>query len=363
MTDQRNSLKVKKTIRVSRDVLFDCTLENGGIIAANSSKSYYPVSAKNYFYVWPRDAAYACLAADSVGEHNIPGNFFRWCLLHAEGFKESGLFYEKYYPNGLKSLMNFQPDQNGTILMAAHDHLRKHPSVRDDEIVKEVITLAANGICRIWNGSHLTLVSNDLWEERFCFPDLEENFTYSLAACIKGLRCAHDIIPTAEWIETAEEMKGRLDSHFDDYFVRSYGKIVDNRIDASVMGLVYPFEVYDADDPRIVASIEEIEKRLLASGGIHRYEHDDYDGCMHNGKHMNKGSGSWPLLSFWMSICYSKRNNREKAGNYYCRVIDNLNDDCLIPEQVFENRIQSSVQPLLWSHVMFILASEHLDLL
>ena len=363
MTGIKNSSVPRRLVKVSREILFDCTLENGGIVAANSTLSYFPADAKNYFYVWPRDAAYACLAADSAGDYIIPENFFRWCLLHAEGFKESGLFFEKYYPNGLKARMNFQPDQNGTVLVAAHHHLKKYSSGTEDSVIKEVITLAANGICSIWNKSHLAMVSNDLWEERFCFPDLEENFTYSLAACIKGLRCAHDIIPTSEWIETAEEMKKRLDSHFKGYFVRSYGKLVDNRIDASVMGLVYPFEIYDADDPRIVSSINEIEKRLLVSGGIHRYEHDDYDGWIRNGKHMNKGSGSWPILNFWMSICYSKMNDSRKAENYICQVTDKLENDCLIPEQIFENDIQSSVRPLLWSHAMFLLASEHLNLI
>ena len=124
----------------------------------------------------------------------------------------------------------------------------------------------------MWEKDHFTLITNDLWEERLCFPDLLENFSYSLAACIRGLQCAHAIIPNNKWMRTANEMKSRLDWHFLGYFVRSYGKIPDKRIDASVIGLVYPYEVYEANDPRILSSIKEVEEKLIINGGVHRYE-------------------------------------------------------------------------------------------
>ena len=104
---------IRKLLTITKTIIKDCSLDNGGIVAANSVKEYYPPNAKNYFYVWPRDAAFACIAADELGINNVPENFFAWCLNRAEGFAESGLFYEKYYPNGLKALSNFQPDQTG----------------------------------------------------------------------------------------------------------------------------------------------------------------------------------------------------------------------------------------------------------
>ena len=66
MTDRKNNFRIRKTLEVSKDILKDCTLENGGIVAANSGKRYYPANAKSYYYVWPRDAAFACLASDMV---------------------------------------------------------------------------------------------------------------------------------------------------------------------------------------------------------------------------------------------------------------------------------------------------------
>ncbi len=354
---------IRRLIQVTRQIIQDCTLENGGIVAANSTKQYYPATAKNYFYIWPRDAAYTCIAANILGMRDIPRHFFSWCLTHAEGFKTKGLFYEKYYPNGLKALFNFQPDQTGTVLLAAYDYLKHYPAESDDPEILELITLAANGICSSWNGRHFTEIANDLWEERFCYPELEENFTYSLAACIKGLRCANEIIPSDKWTKAAEEMKNRLDRHIDGYFVRSFGTLTDKRIDASVTGLVYPFDIYQADNPGIVATINEIEKRLAPDGGVHRYEHDEYDGWISNGRQMNKNAGAWPVLNFWLSVYYSLKHDRERAQKYYYWVLTRLNNSMHIPEQIFDNELQVSVSPLLWSHTMFILASEQLGLI
>ncbi len=358
-----SSSKIIRLIQITEEIIKDCALENGGIIAANSTKNYFPANAKNYFYVWPRDAAFTCLVADMIGLQELQINFFRWCITHAEGFINRGLFYEKYYPNGLKALMNFQPDQTGSVLVAACSFCKNHPYGAKNPEMIELITRAANGITDEWEDTNFKSVTNDLWEERLCFPDLEENFSFSLASCIKGLRMANEIIPRGEWVKTAEKMKERLDMHFNGHFYRSFGKLPDNRIDASIIGLVYPFEIYDARDERIIASVNEIEKRLVIDGGVHRYEHDDYDGWMYEGKHMKKGSGAWPLLNFWLSVYFSLRGDRSKAEMYYYWVLDRMGEKVYIPEQIFNNDLQVSVTPLLWSHTMFYLASKHLNLI
>lgn len=355
--------KIQRIIQVTKAIIQDCSLDNGGIVAANSTKKYYPVSAKNYFYVWPRDAAYACVAADILGLKMIQGNFFDWCLNNAEGFSTKGLFYEKYYPNGLKALPRFQPDQTGAVLFAIWHHLNRYQSTGRPSNYDELIVKAANGICSVWGNNHFNKNSYDLWEERTCYPDLKENFTYSLASCIKGLLCANELIPNDSWLKVAREMKSRLEKHYLHFFVRSYGDLTDQRIDASVLGLVYPFEVYEPDDNRIIATMNEVEDKLSINGGIHRYEHDEYDGWMLEGEHRKKGAGAWPLLNFWLSIYFQRVGNADKARLYFNWVLDRIGDNNYLPEQIFENDIQVSVSPLLWSHSMFVIASEELNFL
>jgi len=351
--------KIKKLKKKSIEVIKDCCLDNGAIVAANPSKSYYPQEAKHYFYVWPRDASFTCIAADLFGLRGIQEKFFEWCLRRAEGFQRKSLFYEKYYVNGLKARLRFQPDQGGSILFALHHHYKE--DLGKVKKFEKLIEKTADGICLHWNNDHFRLMTNDLWEERHTFPDLRDNFTYSLAVCSKGLELANEIIPNERWLEVSKKMRDILKGHFNGkFFVRSHGKLSDERIDASMLGLVYPFEVFDPSGKKIKSTVKEIEKKLVIGGGVHRYEHDDYDGWMFDGFHRKKGAGAWPLLNFWLSIYYSKLGKKRKAEKYFDWVVDRIDD--YIPEQMFDNDIQVSVSPLTWSHVMFLLAGRKLGL-
>jgi GH15 family glucan-1,4-alpha-glucosidase len=156
-------------------------------------------------------------------------------------------------------------------------------------------------------------------------------------------------------------MREALGHHNTKHFSRSYGKLGDARIDASMLGLVYPFEVFPATDRRITETVNEIEKKLVTAGGVHRYENDEYDGWICDSTHRNKGAGAWPILNFWLSIYYERARRREKALQYYNWVLNRVGK--FIPEQIFENNIQVSVKPLCWSHAMFVIASRELGLI
>ena len=337
-------------------MISDCALENGAIVAANCSKEYFPKEAKDYMYVWPRDASFTCVSTDILLMKHIQESFFDWCINRAEGFDDGNCLCQNYAVNGLKASANFQPDQTGSLLWAIWHHFKDKPK-RAAKYVK-LVKQAADGLCNKWKENHFDQVTNDLWEERFTFPDLEDNFTYSLAACVKGLRCANNIVPNKKWMEVADTMLRRLEKHFKSYFIRSYGKLSDEKIDCSALGLIYPFDLFPPDDPRILATVRQVEEELVVRGGLHRYEGDEYDGWMCEGLHRRKGAGAWPILNFWMTICQAKLGNREKALRYYNWVLERVQD--FMPEQIFENDVQVSVKPLCWSHAMFIIASREL---
>lgn len=367
--------KINNLVKISRQVIKDCVLSNGAIVAANSKKKDYPKDAKNYRFVWPRDSAYTLLAANIL-DLNIHKNFFDWCL-KAEGFFESGVFYEKYYVNGKCAAFHFQPDQTGMILFALHDYYKNKDIPKK---YQRLIIKAANGLCNLWNKDHFKVVTQDLWEERLDFPDLKENFTYSLASCAKGLSLANELIANKRWKKVSSEMKKTLLKN--KFFFRSFGKINNKNIDASLLGLVWPFEIVKANDKRMKKTVQNIEKLIVKNNGVYRYENDEYDGWMYKEKsknnsysvsgnetdaldeqrynylHRKKGAGYWPLLNFWMSIYYIKLGDRKKALMYYNQVLKDVKK--YIPEQIFDNKIQISVSPLCWSHAMFILASKEL---
>jgi len=349
--------QILELLKTSKEVIKGCALSNGAIVAANSTKPYFPKEAKFYKFVWPRDAMYTCIAANILGL-KIHEKFFNWCM-KAEGWNRTGLFYEKYYINGKKALYHFQPDQTGSVLIAIYDYYKNNK--KEFKKFDELIIKSANGLCKVWNNNHFKLVTQDLWEERLCFPDLKENFTYSLAICARGLECANQLIPNRTWRKTSNEMKKVLLKNFKSNFYRSFGKITDERIDASLLGLVWPSELILTKDERMKKTMEIIEDKIVKNFGVYRYENDEYDGWMYKKKiHRKKGAGYWPLLNLWMTIYYLKNKNKNKALKFYNKVLKDMKGKKYIPEQFFNNKIQVSVSPLCWSHSMFIIASKKL---
>ena len=239
--------------------------------------------------------------------------------------------------------------------VAIHEKLKK----KYERLVKKT----ADGICKTWCKTHFNMVSEDLWEERMCFPDMDENFTYSLAAVQKGLFMAHEIYGNGVWLETATEIAEILKIYLKDKEGRSFGKLNDDRIDASMLGLLWPFNVNGLSEKIKNRIVETVEDTLVKDMGVYRYEHDEYDGWMYNKNiHRRKGSGYWPLLNFWMAMAQIQLGNKDKAEQYFFKVLDDLKDH-FIPEQIFNNKYQVSVSPLCWSHAMFVIVAKELGLM
>jgi len=364
-------LKEEALLETTKRIFKDASVENGAIVAANTDKKYYPRDASPYRYVWVRDASYISVAADIMGI-GIQEDFFQWCLERAEGFDRDGVFYQTYHTNGAKAGGQFQPDQTGTLLWAVWHHYTHQRRTEDAIEFKDLIEKAADGICKRWDRNHFIVPTYDLWEERCTFPDLEDNHTYSLAACARGLRCANAMMIELKnesknkiWLRRAKEMEETIKNlsfkkkalpkkYYKGYFLRTFGKINDYNVDASVLGLVYPFAVCSANDPRMVNTVNAMENKIVENGGVHRYEKDVYDGWTQDGELRRKGAGAWPLLNFWMAIYYEMRGEKEKARGYHEWVLNRL-DRPYIPEQVFDNELQKSVCPLVWAHAMFVI--------
>ena len=362
--------KIRKTLAASKRVIRDCAIENGALVAANPTKPYYSKEAKHYFYVWPRDAAFTCMAANLIGISDIQEKFFDWIQDRAEDcdavghvHKTTSLLLEKYYVNGLQALHRYQPDQGGTLLFAMADHFKKHPENKENYL--DLIEDLAGGTCKSWKGDHFSAITNDLWEERHTFPDLRDNFSYTLACCSEGLRAINEIAPNQRYIEVAEQMKNLVITSAEKtgHFYRSFGILDDKNIDASLIGLIWPFQIVSPDSEVAKDTVRRVIDEIVIRDGLYRYAHDQYDGWMYRGVPRNKGAGYWPLLNFWLAIVLNNMGRRVEALKYYGKVMNDIKEDGLIAEQIFENDIQKAVSPLCWSHVMFIFATKELGLL
>ncbi len=389
-------LNIKKLLKISKEVIVNGSLENGAIVAANSDKAVYPSSVQNYGYVWVRDAAYVCMAADLLKLKDIPERFFDWCLNRAEGFKQTGLFCNAYNLNGtihgtlvppgevkvprktsgkyinlIHHGTQFQPDQSGSLLIAVAHHVKHFGT--DVSMFRPLVETTALGICRSWKNRKFTLPCFDLWEERCILPEQRRYHIYSLAMCAAGLKAASELLgKNNKWLRAEREMSEILKeacSCSSNPIPRTYnkGRVItrsnimkeDALPDTSLLGLVYPSRTLHPSDENMKRTVQAIIKNnMTKEGGLLRYPGDKYCGQVRNGWVTLTGAGQWPLLSFWMSIYFSLANDKKNATKYFRWPLHKIND--YMPEQIFENETQPSVTPLLWSHAMLVIAAKFL---
>ncbi len=340
---------------MSKKVFRECSLKNGAIVASNIHDPDYPKGMKNYHYVWPRDASFVCVACDLIGLRKIPEKFFKWCWDEAEGFRKKGIFFMRYHPNGKMYGRQFQPDQIGSLLWAIEHHSKHWDVTKFNPLIEKT----ADGICSSWKGSYFRS-SFDIWEERVTSSRKNEKHTYSLAMSIKGLEAALKLTRAKErWLKCKEQMEKELKKSYDKklgYFVRTFdGKHVDNTLDSSMLGLVWPSELVKSNDKRMISTVNKIiQKNSIEGTGIMRYKGDRYIGKLKRGN-----AGTWPLLNFWLSIYFSKLGKKKKASKYFDWVIERV--DGKLPEQIKYNK-PFSIIPLAWSHAMYLIAGRFLEL-
>lgn len=362
LADAETRAAIDRLVESSVRVYHDCLLPNGCLVAAPSQMPYYPPMAKSYLYCWPgRDLGFSIVGMESLG-HQVREPLLRWILDTAEGFRETGLIYEEYHPNGPRKGPEWQPDQAGTLLWA----LCRSPQPSATE--RDVVQIAAEGLTRHWTGNGFDRRYRDLWERRFASPRHGSNLTYTLAACSKGLRLAGEVYGRDDWRAVGRAManvvRGSVDPRHGRYLRRFGMPAVDTNPDASLIGLAWPFDIVD-DDGALEATIAAVEHDLLRDNGLYRYIFDGYDGEVEEaGAELRQGAGAWPLLTFWFAIVLRRRGRHDEAERLFRVGLTSASTNGHLPEQRFldgDRRI--GVSPLLWSHMMFALAAVEIGLL
>lgn len=365
-------IDIQKLKTVTKKVFNDCLLPNGCLVAAPSHMPYYPAHAKSYLYSWPgRDNGFNLLAMAHLGE-DLYEPVLEWLWERAEDFKLanephiSGLVHRSYFPNGIIRESQFQPDQGATLIWSIYE---KNKLLKKDfsTLETDVINAIANGYKRTWNETKFSINIEDLWEERELAIDYG-NFTYSLSACAIAMHIAAKLLKDDSYDKISNQMR---DSILEDiskiktrHIPRHFGGMLKNDFttDGSLSGLVWPFNI-GFNDAILNRTLKRIENRILDETGVYRYHNDQYEGGISVRK-PDIEAGSWPLLTFWLSIAYSRMGNKDKALKYFELPFKYIGDDYLIPEQIFkDNSNWEGIKPLLWSHSMAIFAAQKLGLL
>jgi GH15 family glucan-1,4-alpha-glucosidase len=128
-------------------------------------------------------------------------------------------------------------------------------------------------------------------------------------------------------------------------FVRSYGTTA---IDAATL-LIPSVGFLPGDDPRVVATIDEVCGRLLDNGFVRRYDaDDDSDG-------LPPGEGAFLPCTSWLADALLLAGRKAEAQTVFDRILAVRNDVGLLSEEVdpSSGRLLGNF-PQAWSHVTLV---------
>ncbi len=357
------------------------TDETGAVIAAPEIDEHY-TKCGGYGYCWPRDGVIVAYAMGRAGFADFSADFYRWCLIAQA---DNGSWLQRYDSTGfLGPSWGHQIDETGSVLWGMWQH---YLQTLDDGFLRDIwpaLERGASYLCdNIDPHTGLPAPSFDLWEERV------GEHAYSAAAVVAGLRGAAELAArqgrdslAAEWEQAAGEIIKGIDKsswseeqgrflrtvmkkvNHDEYCwhmnagkkvgiteggkgCRGYYVWADEVVDTSLLGLVYPYGIISPHDPRVLKTVEAIERLLTSpvTGGIKRYENDHYI-----------GGNPWIITTLWLALYHIAAGNKAPAELYFKWVQEHQTNLGYLPEQVDKDTGKPNwVIPLTWSHAMYIL--------
>lgn len=341
------------------------------ILGAQHPSGAFPASPNfsQYPHCWLRDGAFTAHAADLAGAREQARAFHRWVAgtleahrPHVEALLARAERGEAIPPEHLLPTRfslegdwlddgwpNTQLDGYGQWLWALGQHLADLGGKLPSELAPAA-ELAARYLSRFWAEP--------------CYDAWEENpyrlHTSTLASVYGGLEAMGRHFPFA--LEAARAVREVVlqECVFEGRFVKFIGNPA---VDASLLWVSTPFGLVAEDDPRMRATVEEIERCLLREGGLIRYAADTYF-----------GAGAWVLLTAWLGWYHARAGDLRRAEELYAWVEARRDGQGLLPEQVavpstnprfldyWTRQWGAPAHPLLWSHAMQIVLRAELDL-
>lgn len=374
-------------------------IDNGGAILAANDSDIMQFSRDTYSYMWPRDGALVANALDLAGFPDLARWFYLFCK---EAITPEGYFHHKYNPDGspasswhpwvLKGqvVLPIQEDETALVIWALWRHYHRY---RDIEFVRplwvDLVQKAADfmaGYCDRVTG--LPLPSYDLWEERWgvhaftvatvyaalkaarnfaiCFGERQRAESYNAAAermkqaaarhlfSEKLGRFVRRLVPRERRADAAESSAPDApEPPTEDLFE------VDDVVDSSLFA-IFKFELFDADDPRVQATMRAVERALWVKtqvGGMARYENDYYHRVSSDADAVP--GNPWFICTLWLADYFITRARDlaelKRALPIFEWTASHALESGVLAEQVnpYTNE-PISVSPLTWSHATVV---------
>ncbi len=369
LKEEQNAYFKKIAQIYKRSILLFPLLENdktGGISAAVEVDENLTKCGR-YSYCWPRDAVFITNALDLLGMEKETQKFYEVFCKKTQS--KSGRWEQRFYTDGnLAPCWGYQIDETAAVVYGVYNH---YLHTKDKDFLKNTFKMCEKAVQslekyldEIFDGKKMP-ESYDLWEMN------EGIHTYSLASIFGALEAMQKIYdlqkPEFENNRLKLEQINKEENKIADYLIKLKDYIVQNfydenkksfvrhedgRMDISLLGLVYPFKVFEPKEKKIENTIENIQMTLRTyTGGYLRFEKDHY--CNGN---------PWPIANLWLANYYLDKGEKKKAEECFSFVVKAANQHGFLPEQVDNSTMQPAwVIGLGWSHAMFITTLERLS--
>lgn len=338
-------------VRRSALVLKGLTNGSTGAIAAAATTSLPECigGSRNwdYRFAWIRDSVSTLVAAMRIGHREEAIAFGSWLhrtaagqamdlqimyglggerllheveLSHLSGYRDS-----RPVRTGNGAWNQFQLDTYGE-LVAAFWLFRRRGLLADEHFtapVSRFLTDVVETIARRWREP-----DEGAWEMRSGRRQFVSSKLMAWAGVESGIHIfesMHDTQRIARWTRLRDEIRAEIETYGIDPatggFVQSYGSTA---IDATALqvpltGFLPP------DDPRVVASVREVERRLVRNGHVFRYLNDDG---------LPGDEGAFTYCSLWLASSYARLGRIEDAERQLDHVLSHANDVGLLSEEI-----------------------------
>ena len=383
---------MNKVIKIyKRTILLSSLLinEKTGGISASIEVDEERDKCGRYAYCWPRDGVLVYKALDFIGFEDMSKKFYNIFLKMTQ--EKNGMWEQRFFTDGrLAPCWGYQIDETAIVVYGAYRHfefMAKKTGKKDKKFLKDNIRMFEKAIKFLQKYMDNILgkeekedlvrmelekdydyknrdeiykhVSYDLWE------NTEGIHLYSLSAIYCAFdsmikiynevndlydknRLKQDDILKAK--KKLEEYKRETKEYIMENLVDKQKKVLlrnttDRLTDISVLGSIFPFQVFGPKEKIVQNTIEQINMTLRTySGGYLRYQGDGYLGGIH----------PWIIATCWMGLYFNVIGDKKRANECFNFVVQSSTQHGFLAEQSNSDLNERWVIGLAWSHAMFI---------
>ncbi len=342
---------------------------SGAIIAAATTSLPEVIGGQrnwDYRFCWLRDSAFTVHALLELGYRDEAHAYSQWLLYatrlthpevrilytiygHAKA-KERELNYLEGYCGsrpvrvGNAAIDQFQLDVYGEVIDALT--LYRRSGGEFDRDARGLIKGMAEVIMKRWDEP-----DDGIWEKR----STRQHHIHSKIMAFVGLERTLELaksdglkIDAAKVAKTRDAIREWIVTYGFDHRIGSFTSTPNGDLDAAL--LVAPMVSFmDAQDPRIIGTVDAVQRRLAHGELIHRYLGEDG---------LSGDEGAFIICSFWLIEALARIGRADEAHELFQRMLDHRNDLGLLAEEFdMKNDWQLGNFPQAFSHIGLINAA------